>query len=246
MGPARFRPHMLLAALALASIASTDAAQARFDDHDDDGRLHTLRPGEFVVQKQVVPVDIVLIGYERGQIDERALLKALPATYVPVVRFPLFYGLNGRDVGLQFRFKYRVVRRSRSFENQFFSFLAQTGTTGPLTQFQDQYNQQKKNVLDVKGPVLYIDAPTVEAVPGTPRRERRAALHHLLHQLVQPPRLPVPRLHEDRRARPRYRLQLRNPARLTQDDRVGRHDVTNMVLRSLGRSRIVDQQLERG
>lgn len=162
MGSTRFRPYLLLAALAVASIARTDAAQARFDGHHDDGRLRTLRPGEFVVHEQVVPVNIVLIGYERNQIDERALLDALPATYRPVVRFPLFYGLSGRDIGLQFRFKYRVVRRSRAFENRFFSFLAETGTTGPLTQFQDQYNQQEKNVLDVTGPVLYIDAPTVE------------------------------------------------------------------------------------
>jgi hypothetical protein len=114
------------------------------------------------VQKQVVPVRIVLIGYDRGQIDERTLREALPATYMPVVRVPLFYGLNGRDLGLEFRFEYHVVRKSRSFENRFFSFLAQTGTTGPPTQFQSQYNQQEKNVLEVTGPVLYIDAPTVE------------------------------------------------------------------------------------
>ena len=152
--------NTILAALVVASIASADRVQAQFIGQDD--RLQTLRPGEFVVQEQVVPVNIVLIGYNPGQIDDQRLLQALPATYSPIVRFPLFYGLQGRDVGLQFRFTYRVVRKNRSFENRFFSFLAQTGTTGPLTLFQQQYNDQKKNVLDVAGPVLYIDAPTVE------------------------------------------------------------------------------------
>ena len=96
------------------------------------------------------------------QIDERALIDSLPATYKPVVRYPQFYGLSGRDMGLQFRFRYQLVYKTRSFENQFFSFLAHTGTEGPLTAFQEQYNQQNKNVLDVTGPVLYIDAPSVE------------------------------------------------------------------------------------
>ena len=138
--------------------ASAQASVAHFGGH----RLDTLRPGAFVVQTQTVPVDLVFIGYRPDQIDEQALVNALPATYSPVVRYPQFYGLSGRDMGLKFRFKYQVIYKSRSFENQFFSFLTHTGTEGPLTQFQDQYNQQNKNVLDVTGPVLYIDAPAVE------------------------------------------------------------------------------------
>ena len=126
MGSARVRACMLLGALAIASIARTDAAQARFDDHHDDQRLHSLRPEEFVVQKLVVPVRIVFIGYDRDQVDARTLLDAMPATYTPVVRVPLFYGLNGRDLGLEFHFKYHVIRKSRSFENEFLM-----GASGP-------------------------------------------------------------------------------------------------------------------
>jgi hypothetical protein len=147
--------------LALPPLANTAGAQARLDRFGD-SRLGTLRPGAFVVQKQTVPVDLVFIGYGPHQIDERALVDSLPATYSPVVRYPQFYGLNGRDMGLQFRFKYRVVHKTRDFEDRFFAFLKRTGTEGPLTPFQDQYNQQQKNVLDVVGPVLYIDAPAVE------------------------------------------------------------------------------------
>ena len=136
MASAHRRPRVLLAALVIASIASADRLQAQSAQRHD--RLETLRPGAFVVQKQVVPVNIVLIGYDRGQIDESALLAELPATYTPVVRFPRFYGLNGRDLGLQFRFKYNVVRKGRSFEDRFVAFLSETGTSGPLSQCQHQ------------------------------------------------------------------------------------------------------------
>ncbi|MCM3879326.1 MAG: hypothetical protein ND807_04375 [Vicinamibacterales bacterium] len=156
----------LVVALACSTIATAANAQARTDRFGD-GPLRTLRPGSFVVQKQTVPVDLVFIGYDSRQIDERALLASLPATYSPIVRYPQFYGLNGRDMGLEFQFKYRAVHETRAFTDQFFSFLARTGTDGPLTAFQDQYNQQQKNVLDVAGPVLYIDAPTVERYLAT-------------------------------------------------------------------------------
>ena len=121
-----------------------------------------LRPGEFVVHDQVVPIDLVFIGYDQNDIDEQTILGALPATYRPVVRVPRFYGLAGRDVGLEFRFRYRFVYKGQFFENQFFAFLKRTGVPGPPTAFQEMYNEQLNNVLDVKGPVLYIDAPTVE------------------------------------------------------------------------------------
>ena len=60
----------------------------------------------------------------------------LPQTYAPVVRYPRFYGLNGRDTGLNFRFDYRFVYKNRRFEDEFFAFLTSHGTAGPLTAFQ--------------------------------------------------------------------------------------------------------------
>jgi hypothetical protein len=156
----------LVTLLAILSLSTTPAAQISVN-HGGGDRLDTLQPGEFVVQKQTVPVDVVFIGYAPGQVNDNALVAQLPATYKPIVRFPQFYGLNGRDIGLEFRFTYRVVHQTRDFENRFFSFLARTGTEGPLTAFQNQYNAQTKNVLDVAGPVLYIDAPKVERYLAT-------------------------------------------------------------------------------
>lgn len=119
-----------------------------------------LEPGKFVTLRQTVPVNIVLIGYQG--IDKRALLSELPKGYDPLVRQPQFYGLNGRDLGLHFDFRYRTIDAGRKFEDRFFGYLKSIGKAGPLTAFQQQYNDQASNALDVTGPVQYIDAPSVE------------------------------------------------------------------------------------
>lgn len=119
---------------------------------NDDNTLH-----------QDVPINIVLVGFAPEQIDHRALLDALPATSRPVVRSPrFFYGLPGRDLGLEFRLRYRLRHAGQAFENAFFEHLMATGEPGPLTRYQQQYNDQERNRLDVTGPVLYLDGPAVE------------------------------------------------------------------------------------
>ena len=104
----------------------------------------------------------------------------------------------------------------------------------------------------------WIDAPKVEkrlidtAPPGVDTRNA----HDLLHQLVRAQRLQVPRLLEDRRARPRHRPRLRRAQRRPQDRRLGRHHARRrgdrprpprrpprLVLRPLRRSRGVGRQL---
>ncbi|MEP7116534.1 MAG: hypothetical protein ABI880_03060 [Acidobacteriota bacterium] len=124
--------------------------------------LRGLSPGQFDVLTQTVPVNVVFVGYERGDIDLAAIRQTLPATYDPAVRYPQFYGLNGRAMGLSFRFAYRFDFKDDGFERRFFSFLTRTGVPGAPTAFQTAYNAETKNVLDVTGPVLYIDAPSVE------------------------------------------------------------------------------------
>jgi hypothetical protein len=122
-----------------------------------------LQASETVTYEQSVPVNIVFIGYKRDSIEKQTLLRQLPETYVPVVRVPQFYGLPGRDLGLHFNFDYNVTFTDTSFADQFFGYLEEIGTPGDLTFYQQLYNDQKKNVFDVTGPVLYIDGPSVEA-----------------------------------------------------------------------------------
>jgi len=110
-----------------------------------------------------VPVNIVFIGYNNQQINRDALLAQLSNSYDPVVRAPRLYGLPGRDLGLHYQFIYNTITAPQSFEDDFFHHLAELGTPGGLTTYQQRYNAQRHNVLDVTGPVLYIDAPSVEA-----------------------------------------------------------------------------------
>lgn len=121
-----------------------------------------LNPGDFETLKQDVPVNLVFIGYDKRTIDLRALAAVLPATYLPRVRYPQFYGLQGRDLGLAYTFKYDADFVSDRFADRFFAFLARSGVDGPLTAYQTSYNAQQRNVLDVTGPVLYVDALAVE------------------------------------------------------------------------------------
>jgi hypothetical protein len=123
----------------------------------------TLQPGETVTYEQKVPINIVFIGYNRDMINREALRGQLPRTYEPVVRYPQFYGLQGREMGLKFNFEYNFNFTEKDFADRFFGYLQEIGVPNDPTLFQLQYNDQKKNVLDVTGPVLYIDAPSVDA-----------------------------------------------------------------------------------
>ena len=125
-------------------------------------QLRGLAPGQFVVHTQQVPVDIVLIGFGDSQVSADDLMGWLPETYKPVVRYPRFYGLNGRETGLEFTFKYSITRTKKSFDDRFFRYLRHIGTEIVPTAYQVGYNNQANNVLDVTGPVLDIDAASAE------------------------------------------------------------------------------------
>ena len=55
-----------------------------------------------------------------------------------------------------------LTRKSPAFEDQFFRFLTRTGTPGNPTVYMNAYNDQTNNLVNVTGPVLYVDGPTVE------------------------------------------------------------------------------------
>jgi hypothetical protein len=121
-----------------------------------------LQPGQQVTYEQKVPINIVFIGYPRNTIDKDEMLDVLPDSYAPIVRYPPFYGLQGRDMGLNFNFEYKVTFAGQDLANRFFRYLKQIGTAGEPTDYQLSYNDQETNVLDVGDEVLYVDAPSVE------------------------------------------------------------------------------------
>ena len=121
-----------------------------------------LRPGEIVTFEQKIPVNVVFIGYDKNDIDRQAFLDTLPATYAPIVRYPPFYGIPGRNMGLKFNFEYNLSFKNAEFSRKFFNYMKGIGVSAEPTFYQTAYNDQVNNVLDVNGPVLYIDAPSVE------------------------------------------------------------------------------------
>lgn len=170
-------------------------------------------------------------------------LRRLPLdSALPVrLRWLRSVGLGGvtERLGIGFSYDYDVTYASSAYERRFFSTLSRLARPAPLTALQQQYNDQQHNVLEVTDN-HHIDAPTVE---------RWLADH-------PPAGLQVPRLHQDQRARPRHRLQLRRRGREPQADRLGRHHprrrgerarqaAPGVVLRPVGRAGVLDRQLER-
>ena len=150
------RRAMVAMVIALLLIPSAVLAQSATAVNDG------LEPGEHVTYEQEVPINVVFVGYEQGDFTLNDLKGVLPESYAPIVRYPAFYGLAGRDMGLQFNFDYTYKFANNAFENDFFDYLADVGTPGPMTSFQADYNAQANNVMDVTDPVLYIDAPAAE------------------------------------------------------------------------------------
>lgn len=118
--------------------------------------------GQTITLQQTIPINLVFVGYDPYSVRQLELLSGLPTSYKPVVRYPLFYGVEGRDMGLEFNFKYQVIQTGQEFQDDFFAYLQGIGQAGDPTDYQLAYNDQNSNVLDVTGPVLYIDGPSVE------------------------------------------------------------------------------------
>ena len=105
---------------------------------------------------------LLSLGYDDDVV--RGISKVLPASSTPLVRYPQFYGLDGRNLGLSFDDSYKFIDAPRSFEDAVFSKFKALGTPSDPTAFQLAYNDQVKNKLDVTGPILHIDAPSAEKV----------------------------------------------------------------------------------
>lgn len=123
--------------------------------------IETLQPGQFVTLSPAIPVNIVFVGFKKAQVNEPAIRAMLPVSYDPAVRAPRYYGLEGRDLGLNYTFEYDFEYTDDDFEDDFFGYLRDIGEAGDPTVFQQFYNEQA-GTLDVDDSVLYIDAPSAE------------------------------------------------------------------------------------
>jgi hypothetical protein len=152
---------LALPALALSAPAGADDTPSPRSTAGASSRVTVLGLPDSRTFRQRVPVNVVLVGYDAAGLRDD-ITSGLPASSKPIVRYPAYYGLQGRNLGLRFNYDYRVIDTPASFENRYFRYLTRIGTPSDPTLYQQQYNDQKKNVLDVKGPVLNIDAPSAE------------------------------------------------------------------------------------
>ena len=123
-------------------------------------RFTHLNPGGQPRLTEKVPVNIVFVGYDRDQVDAAEFRAGLARRHEPVVRSRLWYD-QVEKLGISYRYDYRISYTNAAYENRFFQQLGRLATPAPRTVFQDEYNAQENNVLDV-GQNHYIDGPSVE------------------------------------------------------------------------------------
>jgi hypothetical protein len=119
-----------------------------------------LDPGGPARFREKVPVNLVFVGYERDQVRKQRFLAGLPSRYRPLSRVPVNFGITDR-LGITYTYDYDLTYASAGYERRFFRTLSRLAKPAALTEFQQLYNDQQNNVLEVTDN-HHIDAPTVE------------------------------------------------------------------------------------
>jgi hypothetical protein len=146
---------------ALLLAGATGTAAGREPPH----QFSNLDPGGPAHLTERLPVQFVFVGY-RGLVNEKAFRSQLPEKSAPVVRSRLWYKQK-EPVGLEYDFDYKVVFADRAYADAFFGALSSLAVPEesvegrPRTLYQDLYNHQAANVLEV-GENHFIDGPSVE------------------------------------------------------------------------------------
>lgn len=126
--------------------------------------LKTLQPGGFLQITHPLIINVVFVGYNDTSgprmIDLNTYKTGLPTEYRAVNRYPSLYSGN-QYMGLNFTYTYNIKKADAAFENAFFGYLKSIAVTKPLTVYQQAYNAQVHNSLDVTSN-NWIDAPSVE------------------------------------------------------------------------------------
>ncbi len=122
--------------------------------------FETLEPGAFREIDQALTVNVVFVGFASGAIDAAAFLKALPASYRAIHRYPDFYGLR-QPTGNRYTYRYNPVFADAAYANALFGYLGSIATAQPTTLFQNDYNAQVAAKVKVVNN-HWIDAPSAE------------------------------------------------------------------------------------
>jgi hypothetical protein len=141
-----------LFALLVSTLLATSGASAQ--------TYSNLEPGETAKLRETVPVNFVFVGYEPDDVSQSRFVSSLPDKYRPVVRSRLYYGIV-EYLGINYSYDYNVEFADDEFEDSFFAELSRLAKPAPRTQYQNDYNAQDNNVLNV-GQNHFIAAPLVE------------------------------------------------------------------------------------
>ena len=119
-----------------------------------------LKPGGLTHFKERVTVNVVFVGFDENEAPWHKVRAQLPSQGEPIVRSRAIYGID-EPLGLDYSYDYRPYYTSRSWEDGFFSYLSSIAVAKPLTEWQQAYNDQVRNALNVTSN-RWIDAPKVE------------------------------------------------------------------------------------
>ena len=183
-----------------------------------------LNPGGTTRFKERVAVNVVFVGFDERDAPWNAVRSELSSRGEPIVRSRAFYGIDER-LGLDYSYDYKPYYTSKAWEDGFFGYLASIAVPKPITEWQQAYNDQLRNVLNVTDN-RWIDAPKVEkrlidtAPAGVDTRQptiflinwygRKDFRFHVYSKTGEPD--------------PDTGYRLRRRPRHPQDRRLGRHD----------------------
>ena len=119
-----------------------------------------LAPGGVTKFKERVPVNVVFVGFDERDAPWNAVRSELSSRGEPIVRSRAFYGIEER-LGLDYSYDYKPHYTSKAWEDGFFGYLGSIAVPKPITEWQQAYNDQLRNVLNVTDN-RWIDAPKVE------------------------------------------------------------------------------------
>jgi len=119
-----------------------------------------LDPGGQPSLKEKLPVNVVFVGFNKSDVNSSGFRDRMAKRYQPVVRSRLGYGITEK-LGITYQYDYHLQYTGKSYENRFFGKLKDLARPAPLTLYQQEYNDQDGNVLDVTDN-SFIDAPSVE------------------------------------------------------------------------------------
>jgi hypothetical protein len=159
----------LIGLFGLPAASASAAAQTGSPLH-----LGAIQPGGHPALHLATPVNIVFVGYQPKTVDVHRILSQLPVQGDPIVRTDPAFGLPGtpQDVGLGYDYRYKVQFASSAFDDAFFGYLSSIAIVGPIDHYQEVYNEQKHNDLDVGPTTDYIDANATEAWLEQQSRQR--------------------------------------------------------------------------